>query len=203
MAPSRAQSPRSPSPLPVHPDDADITQLLGRLSNGDQRAQDELIPLIYAQLHRMARGQMSRQRPDHTLGATALVNEAYLKIFQGEQPVWRDKDHFLALASTAMRQILVDHARGKNRDKRKSPGHAVPLVDELLASYEENSVDLLALDEALQGLAQVDPLAVQVVELRFFGGLQVKDVARVLDLSVRKVERTWQSARVWLNKEMS
>ncbi len=179
-----------------------ITRLLGRLTHGDPRAAEELLPLIYAQLHRMARREMRGQRADHTLGATALVNEAYLKLFQGEGQDWRDRDHFLALAARAMRQILVDHARGKNREKRKPSGRPVPL-DEILESYEKKDVDVVALDDALEKLGEMDPLMVKVVELRYFGGFQVKEVARILDVSVRKVEREWQTARTWLRKEMA
>ncbi|MEM7309777.1 MAG: sigma-70 family RNA polymerase sigma factor [Planctomycetota bacterium] len=182
-------------------DSAEITRLLGRVTDGDRQAADELLPLLYSALHQMARGEMRRQRPDHTLGATALVHEAYLKLFQGQGGDFRDRDHFLALASRAMRQVLVDHARTRNREKRRPPGKCVPL-DDLVESYETSAEDLVSLDDALRKLASVDPQMVKVVELRFFGGLPVKDVARILGLSVRTVEREWQAARGWLKKTL-
>ena len=167
------------------PDDSlEITRLLGRVSDGDAEAAEEILPLLYAELHRMARGEMRHQRANHTLGATGLVSEAYLKLFGGRRNDFRDRDHFLALASRAMRQVLVDHARGRNRDKRRPRGRAVPL-DDLVDSYEASAEDLLSLNEALDRLGQVDEQMVRVVELRFFGGLAMADVARILDLSKR------------------
>ncbi|MCZ6598799.1 MAG: sigma-70 family RNA polymerase sigma factor [Planctomycetota bacterium] len=175
-----------------------MTSLLAHLTEGDEGAADKLLPLIYGELHRMAERKMRGQSPDHTLQATALVNEAYLKLFQDGKGRVKNREHFLALAATAMRSVLVDHARTKNRQKRKATGKNVPL-DNLLDSYQSRAVvDLIALDDALKKLAEFDADMARVVELRFFGGLSVKEVASVLEVSTRRVEREWTMAKAWL-----
>lgn len=178
-------------------------QLLRELIPEGGSSAEELLPLLYEELHELARLKMSGQRPDHTLQATALVNEAFLKIFRnGTSEVrLRDRDHLMALASRAMRSVLIDYARAKNCEKRLPVGECIPL-EELTASYEEQAVDLIALDDALSRLALVDETMVRIVEMRFFGGLDTKDVARILGLSLRKVEREWRAARAWLKGEV-
>ena len=178
-------------------------QLLRELIPEGGSSAEELLPLLYEELHELARLKMSGQRPDHTLQATALVNEAFLKIFRnGTSEVrLRDRDHLMALASRAMRSVLIDYARAKNCEKRLPVGECIPL-EELTASYEEQAVDLIALDDALSRLAVVDETMVRIVEMRFFGGLETKDVARILGLSLRKVEREWRAARAWLKGEV-
>jgi RNA polymerase sigma factor (TIGR02999 family) len=183
------------------PDSETVTEILKSLTQGNERAAEELLPLVYDELHRLAKHRMRSQRPDHTLQATALVNEAYLKLFGGGQPNWRDRDHFIAVAARAMRSVLVDHARSKQRQKRQPTGECVAL-DELMDSFEERAFDLIALDEALNRLGDADRLTVRVIELRFFAGLSYKEIARVLGLSVRTVEREWEAGRAWLRKEM-
>lgn len=178
-----------------------VTIWLQRLKDGDQGAVDKLFPLIYEELHRLARRSMGGQRPDHTLQATALVNEAYIRLFRDNCPDWRDRNHFMAFAARAMRSILVDHARSKNRVKRKPGGERVAL-DDLTESYEEHAFDLVGLDDALRKLAEIDETAVRMVELRFFGGLSMKETAEILKLSPRTLEREWQAAKAWLRREM-
>jgi RNA polymerase sigma factor (TIGR02999 family) len=183
-------------------DDSTFLDLLRRLQEGDPGASEELLAALYSELHRLASRQMARQMPDHTLQATALVNEAYLKLFRGDRHGWKDRDHFLALAARAMRSVLVDHARGRNRDKRKAPGKQIPM-DVLLENYGRGVPDLVALDEGLSRLGEKDPVAVRIVELRFFAGLTMGEVARVLDMKLRTVERSWTHARAWLRRELS
>jgi RNA polymerase sigma factor (TIGR02999 family) len=181
--------------------DSEVTNLLRRLSEGDLGAAEELFPLIYHELHRLARKNMQGQRPDHTLQASALVNEAYLRLFRDAAPNWKDRNHFMAFAARAMRSILVDHARSKKRDKRTPGGERVSM-DELIATYEERAFDLVALDDALSKLAEIDEQMVRIVELRFFAGMNVRETASVLGLSPRSVEREWQAAKALLRKSI-
>lgn len=164
--------------------------------------QGELLAVIYGELRQLAHHKMRGQRPDHTLQATALVNEAYLKLAKSGADVRVcGRDQLLALAASAMRSVLVDHARSKSRSKRRPEGISVPL-EGLAASYEENAIDLVGLDLALERLAELDEDAARVVELRFFGGLSVREVARILGLTSHRVEREWHLARVWLRGEL-
>lgn len=179
-----------------------VSEVLRRLAKGDSAANSELIKLLYTELHQLASRRMAAQPRDHTLQATALVNEAYVKLFDGAQASFRDRDHFLAVAATAMRSVLVDHARGRNRIKRKPKGERVFLED-VLHSYEQGGHDVIALDDALHSLAALDPQAVSIVDMRFFGGLTEEETARVLSLSVRTVQRDWAAAKAWLHKELS
>ena len=144
---------------------------------------------------------MRRQPRDHTLQTTALVHEACLKIFGKERLVSTDRAHLLALASTAMRSVLVDHARARGRVKRLPPGERVP-IDEIQCAYEERAIDLLALDDALSKLARFEPVMARAVELHFFGGLSLEDTARALELPLRTLERRWSATRAWLRAEM-
>lgn len=181
------------------PEAADsITRLLERAHEGDGRAADELFSLVYEELHSMAVHRLRNQGPEHTLQPTALVNEAYLRVFRGE---WNNREHFRAVAARAMRSILVDHARRKRRQKRSAEGVRV-LLDDLIVAFEERSGDLLGLDEALERLARIDPTAARLVELRFFGGQSMPEVAHSLGISLRSAQREWATARAWLREEL-
>jgi RNA polymerase sigma-70 factor (ECF subfamily) len=178
----------------------DLTRLLRALGRGEAGALDRLTPLLLAQLTALARARLRSQRPDHTLQPTALVNEAYLKLFGSEQG-FRDRAHFFAAASQVMRQVLVDHERARRRDKRGGAGLRQDLHTALLSSDSGPApveVDLLDLDQALSDLGELDARQARVVELRYFGGLEVEEVAEVLGVSRSTVERDWRAARSWL-----
>jgi RNA polymerase sigma factor (TIGR02999 family) len=180
----------------------DFTLLLRAWGGGDRQALDRLAPLVYQELHRLARGYMARERPNHTLQATALVNEAYLRLVDTRQVQWQDRAHFLAISARAMRQILVDHAR--SRASQRHGGGQMPLqFDETLGVPESSHSNLLELDDTLKRLAELDPRKSQVVELRFFGGLSLEETAEALKVSLRTVKRDWQLARAWLYRELS
>jgi RNA polymerase sigma-70 factor, ECF subfamily len=182
--------------------DAEITSLFQRLGQGDSQASEKLLGLLYVELHQIARNCMTQQSPEHTLQATALVHEAYLKLLTSRQERWRDRAHFLALAAKAMRCVLVDHARRRNRLKRTTPGEREPL-DQIVVSYEERALDLQALDGALQRLAEFDEPMARAIEMRFFGGLEMDEIADFLGMSKRTLERQWSATRAWLLKELS
>jgi RNA polymerase sigma factor (TIGR02999 family) len=179
----------------------EITRLLTKLKGGNRQAESELVPLIYAELRRLARGYMRRERPDHTLQPTALVHEAYLRLMEESAVDWQSRAHFFAVAAQLMRRILVDHARAHQAAKRGGRGPKTPL-DEGLVFSKEKSGDLLALDEGLARLAELDPRQSRIVELRYFGGLSVEETAQVLSISVRTVKRDWAVARAWLYQEI-
>lgn len=180
----------------------EATRLLRRLREGDERAADELVPLVYAELHRLARRAMADLPPGHTLQPTALLNEAWVRLTHGGGAGFEDREHFLAVASRAMRSVLVDRAR--RRGARKRGGGAERLeLDRVVAVLEERSADLVALDEALEDLAQLDPELARIVEMRFFGGLKHPAVASVLGVSLRSVERGWSTARAWLHARLA
>jgi RNA polymerase sigma-70 factor, ECF subfamily len=179
----------------------DVTILLARLSKGDQQAAAELIPLVYDELRRLAGRYMRRERADHTLQATALVHEAYLKLVQHPPVEWQNRAHFFGIAAQLMRQILVDHARGHGREKRGGGQRAVSLEDALVFSPQMSS-ELLRLDESLQRLTKLDPRQGKIVELRFFGGLTVEETAHVLGISPKTVKRNWSLAKAWLHGEL-
>jgi len=179
----------------------EVTRLLKRLKEGDSDAGEQLIPLVYDQLRGAARRALAGERPGHTLQATELVHEAYFKLLGSAQVDWQGRAHFVAIAARAMRQILVDHARRRQADKRGGGVQHVTLGDaeaELALPPEE----LLALDAALDRLQEHDPRMRSVVEYRFFGGLTEKEIAEVLDLTVRTVQRDWVKARAWLHQEI-
>ncbi len=179
-----------------------VTQLLQAWNEGDQSALEKLTPIVYDELRRMARQYMAYERPNHTLQSAALVNEVYLRLVGSEQANWQNRIHFLAVCAQSMRRILVDWARSRQAMKRG--GEIRPLrLNEALAVSEVQDVDLIALDEALQSLAAVDPRRSQVVELRFFGGLDVEETAEVLKVSSDTVLRDWKLARSWLLCELS
>lgn len=179
----------------------DITRLLARWSDGDPKALAELMPLVYAELRRLAVAQMRRERPDHTLQPTALVHEAYLRL-AGHRAGFRSRVHFYGAAAQAMRRILVDHARSRSAQKR---GQRDPLVDldKVVGVGRERQVDLVALDGALERLASVAARAAKVVELRFFGGLSVDETAAFMDISPATVKREWSFARAWLFRALA
>jgi RNA polymerase sigma factor (TIGR02999 family) len=175
----------------------EVTQLLRAWSEGEQRALEKLIPVVYDELHRMAERYMAHEWPDHTLQTTALVNEAYLRLVDSADTNWQDRVHFFAVCAQAMRRILVDWARSRRAIKRGGEIRPLPL-DEALAVSEAPGADLVALDEALKALAAVDPRKSRVVELHFFGGLSLEETAAVLKVSSDTVLRDWKLAKSWL-----
>jgi RNA polymerase sigma factor (TIGR02999 family) len=181
---------------------ADATGLLLAWSQGDSGALDRLVPLVHSELHRLAVAYMRRERADHTLQPTALVNEAYLRLMDVTRIQWNDRAHFLAVAAQTMRRILVDFSRQRHSQKRG--GDLVQLsLDEAPDVGPEPAVDLVALNDALSTLASFDPRMSQVVELRFFGGLTVEETATVLDVSPETVMRDWKTAKAWLLRELA
>jgi len=178
----------------------DVTGLLVAWSKGDQGARSRLIEAVYAELRRLARGYLQRERPDHSLPPTALVHEAYLKLIDQRQVHWQNRSQFFAIAAHVMRRILVDHARSHYALKRGA-GDRVPLEDRD-AGFEPLGVDVLALDVALERLSNAYPRQGQLVELRFFGGLTVEEIAAVLDVAPITVKRDWALAKAWLYREL-
>jgi RNA polymerase sigma-70 factor, ECF subfamily len=179
----------------------DVTSLLSELARGDQGAADRLMPVVYDELRRLARSYMRRERPDHTLQATALVNEAYLKLVRQQDVNWQNRSHFFGIAAQLMRRILIDHARGHLRAKRGGSNVVLPLNEALVFSPEQ-SEELLKLDEALERLTKKDPRQGKIVELRFFGGLSVEEAAEFLEISPKTVKRDWALAKAWLHGEL-
>ena len=184
------------------PSEQGITQLLQAWGNGDQQALEKLIPLVYRELHRLAERYMADERPGHTLQTTALVNEAYLRLVGVRGVTWQNRAHFFAICASTMRRILVDFARARQYQKRGGDVVAVTIEDALEVS-DKPGVDLVALDDALNGLAKLDPRKTHVVELRFFSGLSVEETAEALNISPETVMRDWKFARVWLARELS
>jgi len=178
-----------------------VTELLLSWRHGDQDAREELIPLVYGELRRVARRYLRQERPDHTLQSGALVNEAYLRLAREEAPQWKDRAHFFGVAAQLMRHILVDHARSRNAAKR---GAGVPrlALDDQIALPRSRDLNLLALDDALNRLAEMDPQQSKLIELRFFGGLSIEETAVVLNISPATVKREWTTAKAWLQHEM-
>ncbi|RMG53268.1 MAG: sigma-70 family RNA polymerase sigma factor [Acidobacteria bacterium] len=183
------------------PSSGEITQLLLEWRHGHQAALQRLMPLVYDELHRLAEMYMRQERPGHTLQPTALVHEAYLRLVGTESPSWQNRAHFFAAAAQAMRHILVDHARRRRAAKRAGVGLLLTL-NNLASPSGERTVDLIALDQALTHLATFDPQKSQIVELRFFGGLTIKETAEVLGLSPTTVSRHWRLARAWLYSQL-
>lgn len=171
------------------------------MAEGD-RVRDALLAEVYEELHRRAAMYMRGQRGDHTLQTTALINEAFVKLGEADSSLWRDRTRFIATASRAMRQVLIDHARRRKAEKRKPPGERVPL-DRVLVQFEARAVDLVELDGALKRLEERDPEMARAVELRFFGGMSVEDTAEHLGMSKRTFERRWTFVRTWLHEEIS
>ncbi len=180
----------------------EVTQLLIAWSNGSQDALDRLMPLVYAELRQMAKRYMSRQAPGHTLQTTALIHEAFLKLVDQSEKHFQNRAHFFGVAAQAMRHILVDYARSRRYAKRGGGAAPVPL-DEAAVVSGERAAELVALDDALEALAKVDPRKSRVVEMRYFGGLSVEETAEVLKVSVDTVMRDWRLAKTWLLRELS
>lgn len=179
---------------------SDLTELLRAAGAGEPGALDRLVPLIYAELRRMASAELRRERPDHTLSPTALVNEAWLRL-GGSDASWQNRSHFFGAAARAMRRILVDHARQRSAIKR-SRDQQVTLEPEAIGAPEPPSEEVIAVDEALERLAQLDPRQARIVELRYFMGFSIPDTAAALDISPATVKRDWALARAWLHREL-
>jgi len=186
------------APLPTT---HEVTELLLAWSNGEKNALESLAPLVYKELHRLAHYYMSRERPDHTLQTSALVNEAYLRLVDQKRVQCQNRAHFFAISAQLMRQILINHAQSRRCLKRGRGARKVSL-DEAIIVSEERSEDLLALDDALNELAKADPRKSKVVELRFFGGLSVEETAEALNVSPVTVMREWRLAKAWLYREL-
>jgi RNA polymerase sigma-70 factor (ECF subfamily) len=180
----------------------EITELLTEWSDGNQTALDKLYPLVYDELHRMARRYMKREQKGHTLQTTALINEAYVRLVDQKHVHWANRAHFFAISAQIMRRILIDHARRHAYAKRGGGAEKISL-DETAMVAKERGPDLLVLDEALNRLAEIDPRRGQVVELRYFGGLNNEEIAGVLKISENTVTRDWNMARAWLYQELS
>jgi RNA polymerase sigma factor (TIGR02999 family) len=180
----------------------EITQLLRAWSDGDQTALERLAPLVYAQLHRLARGYMRGERPGHLLQSTALINEAWLRLIDSKDIEWHNRAHFFGAAAQMMRRILVDFARERGAARRGGSAQPVALEDAVLVSADRGA-EILALDEALDTLAEFDARKSQIVEMRFFGGLSVEETGEVLKVSPRTVKREWNLARAWLYRELN
>jgi RNA polymerase sigma factor (TIGR02999 family) len=180
----------------------EISQLLLKWSNGDEVAHDRLIQLVYPELRRLARQYMRRESPTHTLQTSALINEAYLRLVDQPNTEWHDRAHFFAVAAQVMRHILIDHARSHHYAKRGGGAQHIALDDAAVVN-QERAAEFVALDDALRRLAEVDPRKGRIVELRFFGGLTVKETAEVVKLSEITVKREWRAAKAWLLRDIS
>src|SRR6185503_648173 len=179
-----------------------LTQLLVAWSDGDASARDELMPLVYEELHRLAHRYMGRERQGHTLQTSGLVNEAYLRLIDQSRVKWQNRAHFFGIAAQMMRRILVDYARSRGYAKRGGDARQVSF-DEAAIVSEERAADVVALDDALKGLAEIDLRKSRIVELRFFGGLSIEETAEVLAVSPGTVMRDWTLAKAWLRREMT
>jgi RNA polymerase sigma factor (TIGR02999 family) len=184
------------------PAQADVTRLLVQLTKGDRAAVDQLMPLVYDELRRIAAAHLRRERPGHTLQSTALVHEAYLRLIDQRNVEWRNRAHFFGIASRMIRRILVDHARGHHAAKRGAGAPRLSL-DEAIGVPGGRDLDLVALDDSLEALAKIDPEQSRLVELRYFGGLTIEETAEVMQISPATVSREWTAARAWLFRELS
>jgi len=184
------------------PETHELTQLLVAWSDGDEAALDRLAPLVNAELHRLAKRYMSREREDHLLQTSALINEAYLRLINWKDVRWQNRAHFFGVAAQMMRRILVDFARQRGRIEKEIEARHISL-DEAMTVTNEKDMDLVALDEALQSLGKVDERKSKIVELRFFGGLSVDETAEVLKVAPITVMREWNKAKAWLYRELS
>lgn len=180
--------------------DGDVTLLLQAMKKGDASALEKLMPLVYEELHRLARFYMGRERPDHTLQPTALINEAYLRLAHDDVD-WQNRQHFIAVAASVMRRILVDHARTRKTEMRGGGFKRVELNEDVAIS-EKSSGEVLALNEALNRLEMVNVRQAKVVEMRYFAGLSIEEIGGILNMSPRSVKRDWALARIWLFKEI-
>jgi RNA polymerase sigma-70 factor (ECF subfamily) len=185
---------------PGEPEASDVSTLLRAWSEGDQSALKGLTPIVYDELHRLAHRYLERERPGHTLQTTALVNEAYIRLVDYKRMQWQNRAHFLAVSAQVMRRILVDHARGHNVKRGAGVQHVS--LDEGAVIGGDQASDLVALDDAMNALARLDPRKVQIIEMRFFGGLSVEETAEVLKVSPATVRRDWSIAKFWLYREL-
>jgi RNA polymerase sigma factor (TIGR02999 family) len=194
-------APESNPPAPRDGSAAEVAELLRRERAGDERAREALVGCLYAELHRVAEALMAGQRPDHTLQATALVSELYVRLDHASAGPWKDREHFLAYASLAMRSVLIDHARAKKAVKRAAMRELLPL-DRIVIEYEGSAVDLETLDAALRKLERSDPQIVRAIVARYFAGATAEQAARMSGISPRTFDRRWRTARAWLYKEL-
>ena len=179
-----------------------ITKLLHGWQGGDPAALDALLPVVYRELRRLAHCELRKERPDHTLQSAALVNEAYLRLFRMQPPRWENRTHFFAIAAQLMRQILVDYAR-RHRASKRGSGLCTLTLDDVDALSQRKEMDVIAIDDALHALAEVDPRQSRVVELRFFAGLSLEETSEVMGIATATVQRDWTAARAWLHREIS
>ena len=184
------------------PSSPNVTQLLKAWSNGEQESLEQLMPLVYSELHRLAHRYMGRERRGHTLQATALVHEAYERLINLKEVSWQNRAHFFGVSAQLMRRILVDYARSRRYTKRGGEWRQVSL-NEAVAVFRDRQTDIVALDDALRDLADLDPRKARVVEMRFFGGLSIDETAEVLHVSSETVLRDWRLAKVWLLRQLS
>jgi RNA polymerase sigma factor (TIGR02999 family) len=184
------------------PSSSNVTQMLHDWSHGDREVLDKLVPVVYEELRRQAARYLKRERPGHTLQTTALIHEAYIRLIDQKNVHWQNRAHFYAISAKLMRRILVDHARSRQAAKRGGSDIKLPL-EEAMITPEGREVDIVALDEALERLAAIDPQQSRVVELKFFSGMSVEETAEVLGVSTRTVKRDWNVAKAWLRREIS
>lgn len=182
---------------------ADITRMLIELTDGNKEVVNEILPLIYAELRKLAGNYLRRERGNHTLQPTALVHEAYMKLIDQKKVKWQNRSHFFGIAAQVMRRILMDYARQHKAEKRGGVGENISLEEEFVIIQDEKSHQLLALDEALEKLAKMDEMKAKIVELRYFGGLSVQETAEVLGVSEITVKRHWRMAKAWLYGQIS
>jgi RNA polymerase sigma factor (TIGR02999 family) len=181
----------------------DVTQLLVNWSKGDQSALDELMPLVYGELRRLAGAYLRRERSNHTLQSTALVHEAFMRLVNQHDVQWRNRAHFYAIAAQMIRRILVDYARSQHAEKRGSGAIKLELDEAMAVAQTGTDIDLLGLNDALDALAELDERQSRIVELRFFAGLSIEETAEVMHLSPASIKREWQTARAWLFRKMT
>ena len=186
----------------AHESPSQVTKLLQGWRAGERSAPDELLPLVYDELRRLAHHYLKNERPHHTLQSTALVNEAYLRLVEQDLPKWESRAHFFAIAAQLMRQILVDYAR-RHRASKRGSGACMLELDDAAGLPQRKSVDVIALDDALNTLSEIDPRQSRVVELRFFAGLSVEETSEVMGIATATVQRDWTAARAWLHREIS
>jgi RNA polymerase sigma factor (TIGR02999 family) len=179
-----------------------ITKLLQGWQGGDRAALDALVPVVYKELHRLAHCELRKERPNHTLQSTALVHEAYFRLVGKSLPQWESRTHFFAIAAQLMRQILVDYAR-RHRASKRGSGVCMLTLDDAVTLPQRKDVDVIAIDEALTTLAEIDPRQSRVVELRFFAGLSLEEISEVMGIATATVQRDWTAARAWLYREIS
>lgn len=181
----------------------EIIDLLRKWSDGNSRALDKLLPVVYAELHRQAARFLSHERPDHTMQTTDLIHETYIKLVDQRKVNWKNRLHFFAISATLMRRVLINHANKKSRKKRGGNAPKIPLNEETIVLNNQKNLDLIALDEALDRLAKIDERKVRIVELKFFSGLTLEETAEVLKVSRSTVKKNWTMAKAWLHRELT